>query len=163
MIAADGQTRWHNGRTGGSTSALFINRQSKCAIVILCNTSVPDAVDKLAIELLMKGAANKSRSNSSDKPEEDLDKLAIDATLRRRLVGRYQLKPDFIFTVHDRDGHLMVDITNQQTQEVFPDSPTRWSYRGVNATLEFKLSKGGPAKSLVLHQNGAKQMARRID
>ena len=56
----------------------------------------------------------------------------------------------------------MVGITNQPTQEVFPDSPTRWSYRGVDATLEFKLPKTGPARSLVLHQNGAEQTARRI-
>lgn len=95
--------------------------------------------------------------------DEDADKLAIDAKLRRRLVGRYKLNPEFIFTVRDRDGHLMVSITNQPTQEVYPDSPTRWSYRGVDATLEFKLSKTGPARSLVLHQNGAQQTARRIN
>ena len=69
-----------------------------------------------------------------------------------RLEGRYQLTPGLIFTVRDRDGHLMVDSTGQPTQEVFPDSPTRWSYRGVDATLEFKLEKTGPATSLVLHQ-----------
>jgi D-alanyl-D-alanine-carboxypeptidase/D-alanyl-D-alanine-endopeptidase len=77
-------------------------------------------------------------------------------------LGRYQLTPSFIFDVRDRDGHLMVGITNQPTQEVFPDSPTRWSYHGVDATLEFKLTKTGPAKSLVLHQNGANQTAHRI-
>ena len=96
--------------------------------------------------------------NSDNEPGD----LAIDPKLRRRLVGRYQLTPDFIFDVSDRDGHLMVGITNQPTQEVYPDSPTRWSYRGVDATLEFKLTKTGPAKSLVLHQNGAKQTANRI-
>jgi hypothetical protein len=57
----------------------------------------------------------------------------------------------------------MVGITNQPTQEVFFGAPTRWSYRGVDATLEFKLTKTGPAKSLVLHQNGIEQTARRID
>jgi len=77
-------------------------------------------------------------------------------------VGRYQLTPSFIFTVRDRGGHLMVGITDQPTQEVYPDSPTRWSYRGGDATLEFKLTKTGPAKSLVLHQNGAEQTAKRI-
>jgi hypothetical protein len=57
----------------------------------------------------------------------------------------------------------MVGVTNQPTVEVFPESPTRWSYRIVKATLEFDLPKTGPAKSLVLHQNGAKQTALRID
>jgi D-alanyl-D-alanine-carboxypeptidase/D-alanyl-D-alanine-endopeptidase len=86
----------------------------------------------------------------------------IDAKLRRRLEGRYQLAPSFIFTVHDRNGHSMVSITDQPTQEVFPDSPTRWSYRSADATLEFKLKKTGPATSLVLRQNGIEQTARRM-
>jgi hypothetical protein len=163
MIAGDGQTRWHNGQTGGSTSALFLNRASKCAVVILCNTAVTGEVDQLAIQLVRKAAGQEVKPETSDPSGKDSDQLAIDAKLRSRLVGRYQLAPNFIFTIDDRDGHLMVGITNQATQEVYPDSPTRWSYRGVAATLEFKLPKTGPAKSLVLHQNGIQQTARRIE
>jgi len=114
----------------------------------------------------IKDAAD-ARSNNEPGPIEaandDTANLPVDASLRRRLVGRYKLNPQFIFTVRDRDGHLMVSITDQPTQEVFPDSPTRWSYRGVDATLEFKLPKAGRARSLVLHQNGVEQTARRID
>jgi hypothetical protein len=280
IIAGDGQTRWHNGQTGGSHAALFINRELKCAVVVLCNTAAKE-VDGLAMQLVMKAAGQEvkpepsetSDPESGDHPkrapytgvrwegdepvvkigeewftlvsldgiaaadivafckrtyedlwqkrfEEDLvevlvgmghepkdtvrlvvrplgsqatrtlegvamteanrrairasaseasensghesGEVAIDSKLRRRLVGRYQLTPSFIFDVQDRDGRLMVGITNQPTQEVFPDSATRWSYRGVDATLEFKLPKTGPAKSLVLHQNGAEQTAYRI-
>jgi CubicO group peptidase (beta-lactamase class C family) len=162
MISGDGQTRWHNGQTGGFHAALFINRELKCAVVVLCNTAVGNEIDQLAIQLIQKAAGLDVELEPSEKPDPDADKLAIDATLRRRLVGRYQLNPSFIFDVRDRDGHLMVGITNQPTQEVFPDSPTRWSYRGVDATLEFQLPKTGRARSLVLHQNGANQIARRI-
>jgi hypothetical protein len=163
VISGDGQTRWHDGQTGGSASALFINRRLKCAVCVLCNTAATNEVDRLAMQLVVKAAGQEVTPEPVDTSDQDSDNLAIDSKLRSRLVGRYQLKPDFIFTVHDRDGHLMVGITNQATQEVYPDSPTRWSYRGVDATLEFKLAKTGPAKSLVLHQNGAKQTARRID
>ncbi|WP_315853949.1 serine hydrolase [Crateriforma spongiae] len=80
-----------------------------------------------------------------------------------RLVGRYQLNPNFVFDVRYRNGRMMVGITNQPTQEVFADSPTRWSYRSVKATLEFHLRPGkGPAHALTLHQNGAAQKAKRI-
>ncbi len=79
-----------------------------------------------------------------------------------RLVGRYQLLPNFIFDVRNEDGRLMVGITNQPTQEVFADSPTKWSYRGVDATLEFHLRSEGPAYALTLHQNGSAQRAKRI-
>jgi hypothetical protein len=163
IIVGDGQTRWHNGGTGGSTSSIVINRKLQCAVIVLCNTSVADEVDQLAMQLLLKAAGQDVKPETSEPSEHDSDKLAIDAKLRSRLVGRYQLNPDFIFTVSDQDGHLMVGITNQPTQEVFPDSPTRWSYRGIDAKLEFKLTKTGPAKSLVLHQNGIEQTARRIE
>lgn len=162
MIAGDGQTRWHNGQTGGSSSALFINRELKCAVIVLCNTSLNTEVDQLAMKLVMKAAGQKVEPEPVVVADDEADDLAIDAELRGRLVGRYQLAPDFIFDVNDQDGHLMVGITNQPTQEVFPDSATRWSYRGLDAQLEFKLSKTGPARRLVLHQNGIKQTARRL-
>jgi serine-type D-Ala-D-Ala carboxypeptidase/endopeptidase len=161
IIAGDGQTRWHNGGTGGSHAALFINRELQCAVVVLCNTSA-DEVDQLATQLIRKAAGREDKADPSETVDDEPGELAIDAELRGRLGGRYQLTPDFIFDVQDVDGRLMVGITNQPTQEVFPDSPTRWSYRGVEATLEFKLPKTGPAKSLVLHQNGGKQTAYRI-
>ena len=277
MIAGDGQTRWHNGETGGSHASLFINRELKCAVIVLCNTATDD-VDQLAMRLMRKAAGldtkaepgesnnappklspftavrfedeqvivdfdgqtyqwlelngikvadivassikqfggqwqkrisedlvellwgmghqpgkmvklrlldlktkqafvvenapmteenraiirNRQKADEAVTVERGDDEMAIDAKVRGRLVGRYQLTPNFIFDVQDRDGRILVGITNQPTQEVYPDSPTRWSYRGVDATLEFKLPKTGPARSLVLHQNGAQQTAYRI-
>lgn len=105
----------------------------------------------------------KASRNSNELSVEELKELAIGPVLRERLVGRYQLLPTFIFDVQDVDGHLMVGITNQPTQEVFPDSATRWSYRTVDAMLEFKLGPSGPAKRVILHQNGYRQSAMRID
>lgn len=163
MIAGDGQTRWHNGQTGGFTSAIFVNRKYKCAVVVLCNTAVTGKIEELATQLLQQAAGAQAKAAPADTPDRDPNGLPIDAKLRGRLAGRYQLAPNFIFTVTDRNGHLMVAITNQPTQEVFPDSPTQWSYRGVKATLEFKLPKTGPATSLILHQNGIEQTARRMD
>ncbi|QDT39957.1 D-alanyl-D-alanine-carboxypeptidase/endopeptidase AmpH precursor [Gimesia alba] len=162
VIAGDGQTRWHNGQTGGSHSSLFINRKLNCAVVILSNTAVKNQIDQLAMQMVLKAAGREIKPEPKRTPDPKADDIVIDAKHRRRLEGRYQLTPNFIFTVRDRDGHLMVSITNQPTQEVFPDSATRWSYRGVDATLEFKLNKTGPAKSLILHQNGVKQTAYRI-
>lgn len=282
MIAGDGETRWHNGGTGGSRSAIFVNRRIEAAVIVLCNTSVGNEVDALAAHLIRVAAGvTDAKMPVDDKTEnheapkvapfasvglngekifvqyegrilrwleidgikvediiasakkqfgdqwgkrvrEDLvevlwgmdhqpgetvtlrmqsvqtkedvivpqakmteanrrsiraeskalagnpvvgdfaKSVAVDSDQRARLVGRYQLTPTFIFDVQDRDGHLMVGITNQPTQEVFPDTATRWSYRGVDATLEFKLVGDGPARSLVLHQNGMKQTAKRM-
>ncbi|MEQ8209913.1 MAG: serine hydrolase domain-containing protein [Lacipirellulaceae bacterium] len=282
-IMGDGQTRWHNGQTGGSHASLFVNRQTKSAVVILCNTAAGNQIDELAMQMMRKAAGEKvelataeqasgkaalktapfqairwqdeqpevkvkgrwyklvkldhlttekilafsrqtynskwqkrfeedlvellqamghapnrrvtlevqpldsaetktlkripmtkanresirnaAMDQAKDKPAKekvDDEKLAADPQHRRRLEGRYQLNPNFIFTIRDRDGRMMVAITNQATQEVFPDSPTRWSYKGIEATLEFELPKQGQATGLILHQNGLKQKARRL-
>ncbi len=67
IFAGDGQTRWHTGGTGGFSSALFINRQLKCAVIILCNTSVHDEVDSLAIQLMQKAAGLETTAESAER------------------------------------------------------------------------------------------------
>ena len=154
MIHGDGETRWHNGGTGGSRTAILINRRIKSAVIVLCNTSVITEVDELAAQLIQVAAGIKIA-----KPVEG--KSPADAKLRARLVGQYKLA-NFIFDVEDRAGHLMVRLSGQEFNEVFPDSETKWSYRGIDAMIEFKLDRTGPASQLTLHQNGKQQVARRI-
>ncbi|SMP75959.1 CubicO group peptidase, beta-lactamase class C family [Neorhodopirellula lusitana] len=56
MIHGDGETRWHNGGTGGSRTAIFINRRINSAVIVLCNTSVSNEIDHLAVQLLQLAA-----------------------------------------------------------------------------------------------------------
>lgn len=86
----------------------------------------------------------------------------VDSKTLDGLVGKYQLARDFVFTVTKKGDRLMVGITNQETQEVFPRSKTEWYYKDVDASLEFKVNRKGKASSLVLVQNGARRRARRV-
>lgn len=160
IIHADGQTRWHNGGTGGFRSAIFLNRELQCAAIVLCNTAVSDEVDLLAMQIVAKAAGHGAEPTTGRKKGKS---ITIDAKHRNRLVGRYQLAPGFIFTVTDEAGRLMVAATNQPTLEVVAESPTRWTAEEVKATLEFKLNKTGPAESLTLIQSGMEQVALRME
>lgn len=138
----------HFGSNTNSGALIWILPEADFAAIVCTNTGQPQAFaacDEMISHLMKEHAAVK---NAKVTPE--------------RLVGRYQLTPNFIFDVNVKDGHLMVGITNQPTQEVFADSPTKWSYRGVKATLEFHLRDKGPAYALTLHQNAAVQQATRI-
>jgi len=157
IIKGDGETRWHNGGTGGSSSMLTINRKENLAIIVLCNTHKARVVGQFAGQL-MRQATGKGLVKAKAQ-----NNLKIDAAHRARLVGRYELAPNFIFDVKDRDGHLTVRATNQPALEVTPESATHWSCEEVKATIEFKLGNKGPAKSLVLHQGGQKQTAKRME
>jgi hypothetical protein len=145
----------HAGSNTNTFAVIWILPESDLAVIACTNSGESQAFpacDAMVAHLIQTGATrgpNPDAAQPGDvKPE--------------RLVGRYQLTPNFIFDVNYKDGHLMVGITNQPTQEVFADSPTKWSYRGVAAQLEFHLRATGPAHALTLHQNGRAQKASRI-
>jgi CubicO group peptidase (beta-lactamase class C family) len=155
-FAGDGSTRWHNGQTGGYHSMLMVNRKLNVAVVVLTNTATGE-VDQLAGQAIqmLAGANVQPRKFEAEK------KVAIEKM--KRLEGKYQLAPTFVFTVKVQDGKLMVGVTNQPTLQVFAKSETEWFYKAVKASLTFNLDKNGKCQSLELFQNGARQTAKRID
>lgn len=50
LVARDGQTRFHNGQTGGFHSAIFINQPLQQALILLSNTAT-EQIDRLAEDL----------------------------------------------------------------------------------------------------------------
>ena len=149
----------HAGSNTNTFAVIWVLPEADFAAIVCTNTGEKQAFpacDEMISHLMGKYAAAKT-AKPADEPAADPGKVTPE-----RLVGRYQLNPKFIFDVNYKDGHLMVGITNQPTQEVFADSPTKWSYRGVNAQLEFHLRADGPAYALTLHQNGNSQKAKRI-
>ena len=153
----------HGGSNTSSFALIWVLPESDFAAVVCTNTGQPQAFpacDEMMRQLMVTYAGGeKKQANKGGQLQEPSDPGTVTP---ERLVGRYQLLPNFIFDVRNEDGRLMVGITNQPTQEAFADSPTKWSYRGVDATLEFHLRSEGPAYALTLHQNGSAQRAKRI-
>ena len=154
-FAGDGSTRWHNGQTGGYHSMLMVNRDMNAAVIILTNTSNGE-IDRLASKVIQMLAG------ADVQPRKFAKELKVGLNKMQRLVGRYQLVPTFIFDVQVKNGKMMVGITNQPTQRVYPKSDTEWFYKSVKASLEFDVDKNGKCNSLVLVQNGRRQKATRI-
>ena len=146
----------HAGSNTNSFAVIWIFPEADFAAVVCANSGQPKAYAACE-EMISYLKTQHASKNGTDAPSADPGKVTPE-----RLVGRYQLLPNFIFDVKHKDGHLMVGITNQPTQEVFADSPTKWSYRGIDAKLEFHLRAEGPAYALTLHQDGNAQKAKRI-
>lgn len=155
-VARDGSTRWHNGQTGGYHSMMLVNRLSGIAVVVLANTATME-IDVLAEQLI------RALAGAKEQPREFAKVVEVAPEQMERLVGRYQLIPTFILTAKIEDGKLMVGATGQPFFQVFPQSDSKWSYRVVDASLTFELGDEGPAKAVILHQNGLNQRAERLD
>ncbi|MCC9601084.1 serine hydrolase [Stieleria sp. JC731] len=149
----------HAGSNTNTFSLIWVLPESNFAAIVCTNTGEPQAFpacDEM-VSYLMTKYAKVQKNNATD-----ASSAADMEVAPERLVGRYQLNPNFIFDVKLEGQRLLVGITNQPTQQVFADSPTKWSYRSVKAQLEFHLRSNGPAYALTLHQNGIAQRAKRI-
>ncbi len=154
-IARDGQTRWHNGQTGGYHSAIFISRELDAGVVVLCNTATGE-VDALAESIIQALAGMKVEPRTFPK------KKSIPAAEVARLAGRYQIVPQFILTIRADGEKLFVQATNQPENRVYPESATEWKLRGIEASLTFELPKKGKCTAVTLHQNGRDMRAPRM-
>ena len=154
-VARDGETRWHNGQTGGYHCMLLINRKLDLAVVVLTNTATME-VDALAEQLV------RALAGMPERPREFAKTVEVSAEQMQRLVGRYQLAPTFILDVKIEGDQLMVGATGQPYFRVYPQSVSSWRYRVVDAALTFELGEAGPAAAVTLHQNGLDQRAERL-
>lgn len=91
-----------------------------------------------------------------------LEPAAVSPELYDLWSGEYELGPGFILTVMREGDRLMSQATGQDKVELFPESPTRFFLKVVDAQVEFVAGDDGRAKSLKLFQGGTETIAKRI-
>jgi CubicO group peptidase (beta-lactamase class C family) len=156
-LARDGQTRWHNGGTGGYHAMLLASRDVDAGVVVLCNTATFE-VDRLAEDLMRLAAGVEVQPRSFDQA----DRILVSAEILRRYTGRYAVVPEFVLTVTSAGERLFVQATGQPKFEVFAKSQTEFFWKVVPAELSFHVDAAGNALSLTLHQNGRNMLAQRV-
>jgi len=77
-------------------------------------------------------------------PESELDKF----------LGDYELAPSFIIAVTREGAQLFCQATGQPRFEVYPESPTRFFIKVVDAVIEFHADDAGVITSMTLLQGG---------
>ncbi len=146
-IARDGVTRWHNGQTGGYTSALFIVPPKKVAVVVLCNTACEQTTplaEKIILAVL----------GLNPDPPAVRKTVNVDPKTLASYEGTYALSLFFAITITLEDGRLMAQATGQDKFQVFPESETKFFYKVVDAQITFEKGNDGKFDKLILHQNG---------
>ncbi len=155
QLARDGVTWWHNGQTGGYSSAIFVYPPQKMAVVVLCNTS-SEHTTPLAEKILQTMLGMKPEPIAVRKT------VTVDPAILKSYEGTYALSLFFAITISAEDGKLMAQATGQQKCQVYPSSDTEFFYKLVNAQLKFEKGDDGKFSKLVLHQNGQDNTGIRI-
>lgn len=142
---------WHNGGTAGYHAFAGFEPVSRRAVVLLANSA--DDIDDIGVHLLDSAASVRP----APRP------VTVDPAVLDRYVGRYQLAPAFVIDVTRAGSAIFIQATGQPRVRIFPSSEREFYLTAVDARITFVPgAAGGPAESLVLHQNGVDQTARRI-
>ncbi len=146
---------WHNGGTGGYRSFIGFDKKSQRGVVVLTNSE--NDSDDIGLHLLQpKYALAKLEAIKVRQP------VPVKAELLAKYVGRYQLNPTFFFNVRREKDHLQVQLTGQSYLNLFPESDTKFFCDVVDAQISFQQDAEGKTVSLILHQNGLNQKAKKI-
>ena len=117
-----------------------------------------------SLELHQGGHTTSARKLGNDVNEliGGRNSITIDTATLEHYVGRYQLAPNVIFDVTLDKDQLMAQLSGQPSFPIYPSARDAFFYTVVDAQLSFKRDPHGGVNALVLHQNGADQIAKRI-
>lgn len=88
--------------------------------------------------------------------------IQIDPKIFDSYVGQYELRPGFVLTLSREGDRLWSQATNQPRIEIFAESETMFFAKDLDAQLELVKDASGTVTHLVLHQNGRKAQAKKI-
>lgn len=148
-----GDIVWHNGGTGGFRTFIAFNPKEKVGVVVLTNVANETGGDDIGFHILA-GAQLAVLTPPGPVPGEGRTVVALGPDKLDLLVGRYQMGPGVFATVTRTDGRLFAQLTGQSAYELFPESPTDFFFKVVDAQVKFTLGPDGRATGFVLHQNG---------
>lgn len=80
--------------------------------------------------------------------------VKVNPAVLARYVGTYQLAPNFSVTFTLDGDQLMTQATNQPKFPVYPESPTKFFLKVVDAEVEFFSDDKGQVSYIILHQGG---------
>lgn len=115
-----------------------------------------------SIELIAKDLAAIAFGEPYELPKQRRAiELALDSNTYEAYVGEYELEPGLVVTVTIESQRFFIDITGQRKVEIFPESPSDFFVKVVDARITFIFDGMDKAKCLVIHRNGIDSIATR--
>jgi D-alanyl-D-alanine-carboxypeptidase/D-alanyl-D-alanine-endopeptidase len=149
-----GEIVWHNGATGGFHSFVGFDKARGVGVVVLVNTASEVGGDDIAMHLLAGAPLSK--------PKPVRQAVPLAASVLERYVGQYQMAPGVVIAVTRQDARLFAQLTGQPAAEIFPESPTDFFWKVVDAQAHFEVAPDGKVASLTLHQGGRDLVGPRV-
>ena len=87
----------------------------------------------------------------------------MDSSTLDRFVGTYLIGSCRILSI-TRDGEqLNAQMSGQPKLPIYPETPSKFQWRTINAQVTFAIENGRPATSATIHEGGGEVVATRLD
>jgi CubicO group peptidase (beta-lactamase class C family) len=146
---------WHNGGTAGYRSFAGFVPAKKTGVVVLCNTFFD--IDDMGYHIL----ESQYPLGKFSAPKERVE-IALDPKILESYVGEYELAPTFKIKITHEGARLFAQATDQPRFEIFAEKEADFFLKVVDAQITFSKDEKGAVTSLILHQGGADQKAKKI-
>ncbi len=146
-----GKIAWHNGGWPGYITHIERHLDNDVTIILLQNTYEGDIPNTLVRRIIYGKPLVEPERMVINLPE---DQLVI-------YTGEYELQAGFNMSVTFDKG-LKVQLPGQEKFDIYPESPTKFFLKVVDAQLEFFTDEKGKVNRLVLYQNGVSLNAPKI-
>lgn len=150
-----GTVVWHNGGTGGYRSFMGFDPKKRVGVVVLTNVATDIGGDDIGFHIL-------AGRRLSEAPAEH-HAIVLEPAAMARFAGRYELTPNIFLTVSQYGPRMVARVTGQPLLEIFPEGPTEFFYKAVDAQLAFRLEPDGTVSGVLVRQNGQARLAKRVE
>jgi hypothetical protein len=99
--------------------------------------------------------------NKSDKPLTSQGEIKVDEKILEMYTGRYEVSPQFSFTIFKEKDRLMLQATGQEKLEMFASSDNKFFLKVNDAQFEF-IQEAGRVTRVILKQGGRTTEAMKI-
>ena len=86
----------------------------------------------------------------------------VDPKIYDSYAGQYELAPDFIITVTNENGKLLVQATGQSKFEFFPESETNFFPKHFDGQIRFVKDAQGKVTGLILRDGETEESAQKV-
>ncbi|GAA6621677.1 serine hydrolase [Scytonema sp. NUACC26] len=80
--------------------------------------------------------------------------IELDPTIYDTYVGRYELESGLVITITKESNRILTQWAEEERVEMFPESPTKFFLKTINAQRTFIVDETGRASRVILHQGG---------
>ena len=89
--------------------------------------------------------------------------VALPVEALKQYVGQYQVRPHVVITVSRAGNQLSMQPPGQPAYPIYPESKTEFVLKDADAKIDFVVKSGNQVTGLVIHQNGQRISAKRVN